>query len=124
MKGQRIDKYDPKVTPWQINAQDFPAEGSPREKLKFLLRYAILAPSSHNSQPWKFHIRDSEIDIFADKGRWLKVADADQRELHISVGCALENLLIAAEHFGYAHREEYFPGGEDSLVALVKLTPL
>jgi len=118
-----MKKYDPKVTPWQVSERDFPREGSPTEKLKFLLRYAILAPSSHNSQPWKFHIRDSEIDIFADKDRWLKVADADQRELYISVGCALENLLIAAEHFGYAHQEEYFPEGEDNLAAVVKLTP-
>ena len=118
-----MEKYDPKVTPWQVGERDFPREGSSTEKLKFLLRYAILAPSSHNSQPWKFRIRDSEIDIFTDKDRWLKVADTDQRELYISVGCALENLLIAAEHFGYAHQEEYFPEGEDSLVALVKLTP-
>lgn len=51
------------------------------------------------------------------------VADADQRELYISVGCALENLLIAAEHFKYAHHEEYFPENEDSLVAVVKLAP-
>lgn len=118
-----MEKYNPKVTPWQVSERGFPREGSPKEKLEFLLRYAILAPSSHNSQPWEFHIGDSEIDIFADKDRWLKVADADQRELYISVGCALENLLIAAEHFGYAHQEEHFPEGEDSLVALVKLTP-
>jgi hypothetical protein len=118
-----MEKYDPKVTPWQINEQDFPRQENSAKKLKFLARYAILAPSSHNSQPWKFRIGDSEIDIFTDKNRWLKVADADQRELHVSVGCALENLLIAAEHFGYAHQEEYFPEGEDSLVTVVKLTP-
>ncbi|MBU4293649.1 MAG: hypothetical protein KJ770_06330 [Actinobacteria bacterium] len=99
-----MERYNPILTPWQINERDFPREGSPIEKLKFLLRYAILAPSSHNSQPWKFHIRDREIDIFTDKDRWLKVADAGQRELYISVGCALENLLIAVEHFGYAHQ--------------------
>jgi len=117
------DKYDPKTTPWQIKEEDFPAKGKTEDKLKFLLRYAILAPSSHNSQPWKFSIRGNEIRVFADKARWLKVADADQRELNISVGCALENLLIAAEHFGFAHQEEYFPEDEDSLVTVVKLTP-
>jgi nitroreductase len=115
--------YDPKSTPWEIKERDFPATGEPEDKLKFLLRYAILAPSSHNSQPWKFSIRGDEIRVFADKTRWLEVADADQRELNISVGCALENLLIAAEHFGYAHQETYFPEGEDSLVAMVKFAP-
>lgn len=116
-----MSKFDPKVTPWEVNARDFPQEGSATEKLEFLLCYAILAPSSHNSQPWKFRIGENEISVFADKDRWLRVADADQRELFLSVGCALENLLIAAEHFGYVHQEEYFPEGEDSLVAVVKL---
>ncbi len=117
------DRYDPKTTPWEIEEKDFPAKGESEEKLRFLLRYAILAPSSHNTQPWKFAVRDNEIRISADKTRWLKVADADQRELHISVGCALENLVIAAQHFGYADQVEYFPQGEDSLVAVVKLIP-
>lgn len=117
------DKYDPKITPWQIKEEGFPAKGKTEDKFNFLLRYAILAPSSHNSQPWEFSIGDSEIRVFADRSRWLKVADADQRELHISVGCALENLLIAAEHFRYGHSVEYFPGGEDGPVAGVKLNP-
>ena len=116
------DRYDPQTTPWGIKEVDFPVKGKPEDKLQFLIRYAILAPSSHNSQPWKFSIGDNEIQVSADKTRLLKVADADQRELNISVGCALENLLIAAEHFGYAHQEEYFLKGEENLVAAVKLS--
>lgn len=116
-----MSKYDPQVTPWEVNAQDFLQGGSPISKLRFLLRYAILAPSSHNSQPWKFLIGEKEISVFADKDRWLQVADADQRELFSSVGCALENLPIAAEYFGYAHQMQYFPEGEGDFVALVEL---
>ena len=116
------DKYDPKTTPWEVNEREFPAKDETEDKLKFLLRYAILAPSSHNSQPWKFSIRGNEIRLYTDQTRWLEVADADQRELNMSVGCALENLLIAAEHFGYAHEEEYCPKGEENLVAVVKLS--
>lgn len=114
----------PKATfeAWDVKESDFPANGSGEEKLQFLLSYAILAPSSHNSQPWKFNVSGDEIRLYADKTRWLKVADADQRELHISLGCALENLLVAAEHFGYGYNVTYFPGDED-LVAVVKLTP-
>jgi hypothetical protein len=37
---------------WDVRESDFPINGSDEEKLKFLLSYAILAPSSHNSQPW------------------------------------------------------------------------
>ncbi|HUM82048.1 MAG TPA: hypothetical protein PLQ38_09745, partial [Methanothrix sp.] len=44
---------------WNLNESDFPADSSqPHEKMAFLLNYAILAPSSHNSQPWKFHVSD------------------------------------------------------------------
>ena len=107
---------------WDIKESDFPANGSSEEKLTFLLRYAILAPSSHNTQPWRFDVNDSEIKVFADKNKWLSVADADQRELYISIGCALENLLVAAEHFGYGINVIYFPENEDE-VALVKLNP-
>jgi nitroreductase len=110
------------VKAWDVKESDFPANGSDKEKLQFLLNYAILAPSSHNSQPWKFNVSEDEIRLYADKTRWLKVADADQRELHISLGCTLENLLVAAEHFGYGYDVTYFPGEED-LVAIVKLAP-
>lgn len=120
-----MKEYNPKITPWQIYEQDFPHTGQNTEKLLFLLRYAILAPSSHNTQPWKFLIGEDEIQLFADPTRWLKVADADQRELYISVGCALENLLIAAEHFGYGHQAAYFPQTDrTNLAASVKFKPL
>ena len=117
-------KYNPQSTPWQIQGADFPQQGSRAEKLQFLLRYAILAPSSHNTQPWRFGIGENELRVYVDKSRWLKVADADQRELHVSLGCALENLLFAAEHFGYGHRVAYLPQeSEDDLIATVILKP-
>jgi len=103
------DTYDPKTTPWLMSEHDFPHDGTEEEKLRFLLRYATLAPSSHNTQPWKFAIRHDTIHIFADPSRWLRVADAERRELHISIGCALENLLIAADHFGYRSDVTYLP---------------
>lgn len=96
-------------TPWTIIESDFPASYPMTDRLRFLIRYALLAPSSHNTQPWQFRIGDDRIDVFMDEGRWLKVADKDQRELHISIGCALENLLIAAKHFGLVHSTDYLP---------------
>lgn len=114
MKGINLE-------PWEVNEQDFPKNGNSREKSEFLLRYAILAPSSHNSQPWKFRVADDTISIFADTDRWLRVADADKRELFVSTGCALENLLVAAEHFGFVHQVEYLPERDENLVAVVQL---
>lgn len=94
-------------------------------KLLFFLEYAILAPSSHNTQPWMFKIvGDDAIEVYADDSRWLKIADADKRELYISVGCALENLLIAAEYHGYDARVNYFPKpANKKLVAVVRFNP-
>lgn len=102
---------------WDIASSDFPADASLPTRLEFLLRYAILAPSSHNTEPWKFRVRDDQIDVLADDSRWLKVADSDQRELYLSVGCALENLLVAAEHFGLAHETAYCPDREQTSLA-------
>lgn len=107
---------------WNIKESDFPGNFSSEEKLAFLLNYAILAPSSHNSQPWKFNVTKDEILVFADKSRWLQVADADQRELYLSLGCALENLIVAADRFGYNCSVAYFPGQKD-VVAKVALQP-
>jgi ribosomal protein L7Ae-like RNA K-turn-binding protein len=106
---------------WDVLEDDFPINSSSEEKLTFLLNYAILAPSNYNSQPWLFNISDGEIQVLADKSAWLKVADADRREQYISLGCALENLIIAAEHFGYNCSVSYLPGPE-RLVATVSLT--
>ena len=104
---------------WNIKESDFPANGSAEEKLTFLLNYAVLAPSSHNSQPWKFNVTNDRILVFADKSRRLQVADPDQRELYISLGCALENLIVAADHFGYNSTVAYFSGGEDLVAEVV-----
>jgi nitroreductase len=112
------------VDPWRVVEHNFPSGRDDEQKLGFLLRYAILAPSSHNTQPWRFAIRDNRILVYVNKDRWLTVADADQRELYTSVGCALENLIISAEHFGYGVSTRYFPERDNhNLVAEVELSP-
>jgi hypothetical protein len=63
--------------------------------------FAIKAPSGHNTQPWKFKLEDDAITIFPDYQRTLPIADPDNHELFISLGCELENLVIAASQFGY-----------------------
>jgi nitroreductase len=107
---------------WGVSPEDFPRDGSPGEQAAFLVRYAILAPSSHNSQPWEFRIDNDQVELHADLSRWLRVADADQRELYLSVGCALENLIVAAEHFGFSPTVGYVPNQHNAaLVARLRL---
>jgi nitroreductase len=107
---------------WEVAGDDFPKSGTPAEKLRFLLRYAVLAPSSHNSQPWLFKIRDNMVEIYADRSRALPVVDPDDRELLISVGAAIFHLCVAMRHFGLEDDVRFFPDEHNpDLVARVCL---
>jgi len=61
-----------------------------------LVGRAVMAPSSHNTQPWFFLLGEPYVDLLADRTRALPVNDPDGRELTISCGCALLNLVLAA----------------------------
>jgi nitroreductase len=103
-----------KPNAWDIVAEDFPMRGMPVEKWKFLLAYATLAPSSHNSQPWLFHIQDSDVELYADRRRACRRVDPQDRELIMSCGCALFNLRVAMRHFGCLGDVEIMPKSEKS----------
>jgi nitroreductase len=75
--------------------------------IKELVSYAVKAPSGHNTQPWKFKVSETSIHILPDYTRRLEVVDPDDHALFISLGCALENLLIAARHAGYSPTVNY-----------------
>src|SRR5690606_3392640 len=49
--------------PWAIDPSEFPEGGSVGEQLAFLLRYAVLAPSTHNTQPWRFRVDGPELEV-------------------------------------------------------------
>jgi nitroreductase len=100
-------------SPWDISPDDFPREGSETDRLRFLIRYALLAPSTRNTQPWRFRVANDSVELHLDLSKWQRIADADQREMFISLGCALENLLIAATHFGYRTAADYLSGVDD-----------
>ena len=61
-----------------------------------LVRYATLAPSSHNTQCWKFRVEDNAIAILPDLARRTPAVDPDDHHLYVSLGCAAENLVQAA----------------------------
>jgi hypothetical protein len=105
---------------WQVRESDFPSAGSLPDQLYFLLRYAVLAPSAHNTQSWLFSIRHDSVALYADGTRALAVIDPEDRELIISCGAALINLRIALHRFGYQDVVEVFPDpAMDDLLACV-----
>jgi hypothetical protein len=106
--------------PWQISEGAFPKRGASSEKLRFLLNYAVLAPSNHNAQPWLFRITSDGIELYADRTRALPVVDPEDRELAMGCGAALFNLRIAFRNFGYEGVVQCFPdAGKQDLLARI-----
>ncbi len=101
-------------TPWlnydeQANYihKPFEKESTVLTQMRELVRYATLAANGHNTQPWKFAIEGNAIEIYPDYTRRLSVVDPNDRELWISLGCALENLIITARTMGYEPEVTY-----------------
>ena len=81
------------------------------ELLAKLVVSAALAPSSHNTQPWRFDIHGGDLELYADRSRRLPMVDPCGRELIMSCGAALQNIRVALRHYGYAGDVEIFPEG-------------
>jgi nitroreductase len=96
-----------------------------------LVRAAILAASPHNTQPWLFKITNSSIELHIDTQRNVGALDPYLREEHIGIGCALENLMLAAAASGYVATVTLIPGKlgpipidpQSELLARVELAP-
>ena len=104
-------KLKDKLAAWEIQESDFPSNGTLFDKLKFLLRYGVLAPSGPNTQPWKLSIKGNEVSLIADFARSLPNVDPNDRTLYISHGCLLANILLGAEHFGLGYTVKCLPDG-------------
>ncbi|WP_083950633.1 Acg family FMN-binding oxidoreductase [Roseivivax lentus] len=70
--------------------------------LKELVRMATLAANGHNTQPWKFRLAEDSVTILPDLTRRTEIVDPDDHHLFVSLGCAAENLVIAAAAQGRA----------------------
>jgi len=73
----------------------------PEEIYQKILRSAVSAPSGHNTQAWRFRKTVDGLSIQPDYSRTLPIADPEHRELYISLGCAAETAMIAAQFYGY-----------------------
>lgn len=95
--------------------------GQPGDPLR-LVHAAILAANPHNSQPWLFKIGDGFIDVFADTGRNIGTIDPYLREMAMGIGCAIENLRIAALHDGFTPTVRLMPeAGNATFAARIEL---
>lgn len=100
--------------PWELDESGEPAFVA--------VRAAILAASPHNIQPWRFEVTEDRIELFEDRSKDLGAMDSLQREKHIGLGCAIENLVVAASHHGRRARVMLMPSADESHVATIELT--
>lgn len=117
-----MTKPDAALEPWQVRDIEPSAGATLEERALAYLRFAVLAPSSHNTQPWRFDVLDDNVAFVADRSRRLEVVDPHDRALVMSVSTALESFCIAAHHFGDGTVVHGFPDPTSpELVATVSL---
>ncbi len=84
--------------------------------IRKILDMAVYAPSGSNSQPWKFIVRDNAISIIATPEKDHPVFNYRNRGTYVAHGALIENIIIAAPHFGYRPRVIAFPDKNNLLI--------
>ena len=80
---------------------------------RWALGYAILAPNSHNRQPWLADLREPDaITLRVDRERLLPMTDPWFRQIVVSQGTFIESLVIALKQRGIDAQVTLFPQGE------------
>lgn len=96
---------------WHINPKEFSHQWTDSEKLLFFARYAILAPSGHNTQPWLISAKSNSLGVATNRSHFLSIDGSGllSVEPYISIGAFIEVFVLAASGFGYKVAVELFP---------------
>jgi hypothetical protein len=87
-----------------------------------VLDCAAMAPSVHNTQPWRFQVDGDVIEVCADRARQLAYLDPTGRQLHVSCGAAIEFGFLTARSIGRDCTVDVLPDPDDpDLLAVLRL---
>lgn len=89
---------------------------SQQPDVRDLIRYATLAANGHNTQPWRFRVDERRVEILPDLTRRTPVVDPDDHHLFASLGCAVENLVLAAGARGRPGDISFDPANDGAVV--------
>lgn len=100
--------------PWHVDASNFDHGWPDIKKLLYFARYAILAPSGHNTQPWLLSKKDDVLCLAIHPNHHLSIDGSGllSVEPYISIGTFLEAMELAAKGFGYLLTIDLHPGKE------------
>lgn len=96
---------------WDLDPDGYDPVSSDADKLRFLAQFAVLAPSGHNTQPWRFAFTEHHATISQDTHRTLGYSGPMAAEPHASLGACAETLHLAARGFGRDTVIDYEPDG-------------
>jgi len=89
--------------------------GPPQDDLASLAAHATLAANGHNTQPWLFSRAGDRVTIAPDFSRATPVVDPNDHHLFASLGCAAENLMLAAAAAGRPAESRFVEDGDGSV---------
>lgn len=118
--AKKLARPLPPLQPWTL---PLTPPGDAADLARALVGAAVLAPSQWNTQPWRLEVNGSALRLLADPQRALPVTDPDRRGMMMSLGAALENVLVALRAYGQRPSVQYLPDGEKAgVVAHVSWT--
>jgi hypothetical protein len=84
------------------------------EEVRFLVGCALLAPSAGNAQPWGFHCRNSNIEVFLTRAGKRSVLHYGEPATLVAFGAVAENMRVAGQTIGLSIMIDYrFFAGSD-----------
>ena len=104
-----MEEYNASVAATRVRLSEHPA-------LQDVVRLATLAANGHNTQPWRFRVGENQIEILPDFARRTPSVDPDDHHLFASLGCAAENLALAAASGGFRGDLRFDPAGDGAVV--------
>ena len=107
----------PYAVPAAWAAEPEEASSDALARLTWYASQARWAPSKHNSQPWRFIVTETELEVWADPSRLLAETDAHRRELVLACGAAMHLAVVAARAHGVSPRVRVLPEGAGGCIA-------
>lgn len=95
------------------------------ETVRTVLTLAVRAPSIHNTQPWRWRVCPTSLELFSRPDMQLRSTDPDGRELILSCGVALHHCVVALASLGWQAKVNRFPDPKDRChLATIGVQPL